>query len=286
MCTSIRRSLATLGGSGEGEQLAIRAQKYYQRAMGALQVDASPVDIRLGALLDLARFQMEQHGAGAGYSSFSICDLYITSILGPSAIPYSPLLPPAANILFRHLALNDVLRAVALNRRTLFSFQGGPSPYALPAILLDGEFIAGDNDFMRGVPVHLVLCIAAACNLAQDEATMEPGQFLGQATLIERAIEGWQSTSTMDGEEEEQLFHRATAEMWRHAALVHLRTTLFHLGPLHTSIRNSLKLIFTFGSRRYGVNSPLSIDVHGLPAGSVLERSFPWSVADPAELGV
>lgn len=161
---------------------------------------------------------MEQHGAGAGYSSYSICDLYITSILGPSPLPYSPLFPPAANIHFRQLALADILRAVALNRRTLFNYQGGSAPYTLPAILLDGEFIAGDRDFMRGVPVHLVLCMAATCNLAQDEVTMDPGQFLGQATVIERAIETWQATSALEGEEEDQLFHRATGEMWRHVS--------------------------------------------------------------------
>lgn len=175
--------------------------------------------------------QMEQHGAGAGYSSLSICDLYITSILGPSPLPYSPLLTPEANIHFRQFALADVLRAVALNRRSLFNFAGGAAPYTLPAILLDGDFISGDQDLMRGVPVHLALCIAAACNLAQDEATMDPGQFLGQATLIERAVEGWQATSSVESEEEEQLFHRATAEMWRH---------------VRTAQHSSLRLQLTF----------------------------------------
>lgn len=70
-----------------------------------------------------------------------------------------------------------------------------------------------------------------------------------------------------------------TNSLCSQAALIHLRTTLFHLGPLHTSIRHSLKLILSFGSRRYNTTSPLSAEVHGLPAGSVLERSMPWFVA-------
>lgn len=185
------------------------------------------------------------------------------------------------------------------NRRTFFNYHGASAPYSLPAILLEGELVGGDGAFMRGVPVFLVLAMAATCNLAQDEGTLDPGQFLDQATALERAIEGWQAPSGLFGVGGDDVVERATSEMWRHvrckfctsplyswltslaaqAALINLRTSLYHLGPLHTSIRHSLKQIILQGSQQPANSASLFYEAQTLPPGSVTERSVPWFLA-------
>lgn len=60
------------------------------------------------------------------------------------------------------------------------------------------------------------------------------------------------------------------------AALINLRTIVFHLGPLHTSIRTSVKQIISLGSSGTGTVGP--------PAEGVRERACPWFLASTVAL--
>jgi hypothetical protein len=162
---------------------------------------------------------MEQHGASAGYPAYSLIDLLLGNTLGPLPIPYTAHHSETNNLLLRYIALVDILRAIGSDRRTFFSYPD-PTPYSLPSILVDGEVINGDGEFMRGAPVFLLLAMAATCNLAQDEPLMDPTQFLEQAKTIEQAIEGWRWTGgSAFGKAEKDVFAEATREMWRHVSL-------------------------------------------------------------------
>ncbi|ORY80658.1 hypothetical protein BCR35DRAFT_304188 [Leucosporidium creatinivorum] len=275
MATSMRAKISPVEGTADG--LALRAQSYYQRAMEGLQAQPDlPMEVRLVALLDVAIFSMEQHGAAAGYPAYSLVDLLLGNVMGPLPIPYTALYSEHCNLLLRYFALVDILRAIGSDRRTFFSYPD-PTPYSLPSVLVEGELVDGEGEFMRGAPVFLLLTMAATCNLAQDEPLMDPTHFLEQAKTIERAIEGWRWTGgSVFGNDEKDGFLEATREMWRHAALINLRTIVFHLGPLHTSIRNSVKQIISLGSGGPGVV--------GLPAGGVRERACPWFLASTVAL--
>lgn len=60
------------------------------------------------------------------------------------------------------------------------------------------------------------------------------------------------------------------------AALINLRTIVFHLGPLHTSIRTSVKQVISLGS-----GGPGTV---GLPAEGVRERACPWFLVSTVAL--
>lgn len=161
---------------------------------------------------------MEQHGASAGYPAYSLIDLLLGNTMGPLPISYTALYSEDSNLLLRYFALVDIFRAIGSDRRTFFSYPD-PTPYSLPSILVDGEVINGEGEFMRGAPVFLLLAMAATCNLAQDEALMDPNHFLEQAKTIERAIEGWRWTEgSAFGNDEKDAFVEATREMWRHVS--------------------------------------------------------------------
>ncbi|ORY92871.1 fungal-specific transcription factor domain-domain-containing protein [Leucosporidium creatinivorum] len=176
----------------------------------------------------------------------------------------------------------DILRCLALTRRTLFDISSSAS---LPAFTLIGDVtIDQDKEFMRGVTPRFLFFIGRMCNLAMDEkeGLMTPAEVVACAEVLEREIIEWQPNKDQSEEHsaEDELERFATQEMWRHALLINLRQVLYHLGSLHTSIRTSLDSIITFGCASSSPSLPSSTPTTPLipESASYYEREIPWFI--------
>ncbi|ORY92852.1 fungal-specific transcription factor domain-domain-containing protein [Leucosporidium creatinivorum] len=260
-----------------------RSDSYHDQAMQMLM--SAPFEVQAGALFDLMIQRTEQYGPSAGYAIQELINALIVSHpqLGPHPIPFIPGAPGHLNYILQGFFVMDVLRSLALPRRTLFDISSSAS---LPAFTLIGDVtIDKDKEFMKGVKPMLFLFAGRMCNLAMDEkeGLMAPAEVVARAEVLEREIIEWQPSKDQSEERsaEDELECFATQEMWRHALLINLRQVLYHLGSLHTSIRTSVDSIIAFGCASPSPSSSSSASSTPLipDSSSYLERAVPWFIA-------
>ncbi|ORY72901.1 hypothetical protein BCR35DRAFT_307424 [Leucosporidium creatinivorum] len=270
--TFLQARLASSMSIGAQDRLLKLSEGYRHQAMQALA--SAPFEVQVLALFDIMMQQTEQHGVAAGYSIQSLIDTLIISqpSLGSNPPPFLPGALGTTNFLLRIIFFMDVFRAVALGRRTLFDFSHS-SP--LPTYsLFDGIVIDGRNHLMKGVDPALILFLARTSNLAVDfrERKGSPAVLQGAAELLENEIMAWEPSPAEDADSV------ATSQMWEEAILINLRQTIYRIGPLHPSIRTSLKRIISLGLGVLPPSPSLLSETTYAPLASV-ERALPWFFA-------
>ncbi|ORY80657.1 fungal-specific transcription factor domain-domain-containing protein [Leucosporidium creatinivorum] len=268
------------------KQTALKEQgkRWIQQAKQGLK-DA-PFDLKLLAGLDIMIHETEDKGAAAGYIVQDQLDSLVAAhpSLGPHPRPFLLGASGQTNFLLRGYACIDILRSFTLgDRRTFFDFSA-PQPF--PSFtLLDDVVVGSEAEFMLGVSPQLFLFAARMSSLAMDEeeGLVAPVELQARAEALETEIAGWQPADSAARANEDPL--RAleafkTREMWRHALLINLRQTLLHRGPLHPTIRRSLKHILSFGatlppSPTHHASSPNPTS----QASCFLGRALPWFIA-------
>lgn len=179
-------------------------------------------EVRLADLLLFS--QLEQHGAAAGYAILMLGDYFIQQQLGTRPSLDLLTLSGQATILLRCFACVDVVRCLALGgRKTLFDFTGAPgaTPKVDSGPQDPSELSSGMMSAVLGMPVGIVLSMAATCNLAVDEGTMDKETFLRQAREIERSIKEWRPVPISPEQAEDSIRVMdafVTHEMWRHVS--------------------------------------------------------------------
>lgn len=117
----------------------------------------------------------------------------------------------------------DAIRALSLgNRRTLFDFVGAPGASPLPSTEPDLSLVTSEAlSAIMGLPVGIILCIAATCNLAVEATNMPREVFLSKARAIEKSIKTWRPIAVTPEQAEDSIRVMdafVTHEMWRHVS--------------------------------------------------------------------
>ncbi|ORY92847.1 hypothetical protein BCR35DRAFT_298426 [Leucosporidium creatinivorum] len=260
-----------------------RSDSYYNQAMQTLM--SAPFEVQAGTLFDLMVYQTNQYGAAAGYAVQELVDALVTAHpqLGPHPIPFIAGAPGQVNFLLYGFFALDALRALAFGRRTFFDV---PSSGSLPPFTFVGDVtITMDRDILRGVTPHFFFFAARICNLAMDEKEGLLGSVQSRAAAekLEKEIIEWQPKLPMSKERSpsEELERFGTQEMWRQALLINLRQLLYHVGPLHPSIRASLKSIITLGCSPSAPSTAFPVEPPTLVPSNfaTAERAVPWFIA-------
>ncbi|ORY81283.1 fungal-specific transcription factor domain-domain-containing protein [Leucosporidium creatinivorum] len=282
--SSVRARKLPLTATRARSRLIAQAASFYGKALQDLEMGQYPLEAQLIASMDLSYHQNEIYGPSAYYSSLTLTDILISSALGPRPRPYSNAMHGVLNFLLRGHAYRDVMRSLALgNRSTLFDFSPPPTGGSpLPTFTVFGDItIEGDSTFMAGLPASMVVFLAEMCNLKQEEGGLGKAEIRRRAEELERRILEWKPLERALQEARlEELDSIATREMWRCAALINLRTTLYGLGALHTSLRQALKQLITFGIIPPDPSSlPLPSFSPRISPSAVMERAAPWFFA-------
>ncbi|KAM0746135.1 hypothetical protein T439DRAFT_360706 [Meredithblackwellia eburnea MCA 4105] len=273
-----------------------QSEHYFQQALGKLQTPI-PLEAQLVAVLDLQFHQHDQSGAAAAYAILLLGEFFVAEALGKRPKLDFHADSALSSVALRCFAYTDVLATVCLkHRRTVFDICDLPgdengsttqsrSTYDEDAVQT-GDFRL---DSHLGLPVGLLLCLAATSNLSVDMATMDPEVVKAKAAKIEREIRSWRPAPPAGGTLETSnslayLEDLRTSEMWRHAALIHLFQSVHQLGPLAPVLRHSLAQMLSLGQRNENDPRLMGDSEDSLWAGSV--RACPWFMAATVAIAV
>ncbi|GAA6064092.1 hypothetical protein JCM10212_003450 [Sporobolomyces blumeae] len=292
------------GGAGQAEKEATElAQKrllaqsdvYFQRAMEHLQKPI-PFEAKMVACLDMQAYQFDQFGAAAANAIVLLGEYFINEALGSQpALDLSSIRNPL-DVLLGAFAWTDCIRCICIpKRRTVFAFSNLPgeststaSASASSSGSLDpssSEPHTHSIETHLGLPVGLLLCIAATANLSAEMEALpdEVVKFKGDA--IEKAIREWRApamplasdpaTSGVSGsggpgqgmDSAAWIEKLATAEMWRYACILFLYQAVFRHGSLSIVVRSALSQILQLGARM--------LHNHPIQTSSLAAASFP-----------
>lgn len=220
-------STAADGASNEEQQARLLAQSnhYFQRALEHLQTPI-PLEAKMVAMLDLQTFQFDQFGAAAANAMLLLGEVWINEALGSQPTLDLSAMRDPANALLTAIACTDCLRCISIpGRRTIFSFPdlpGDPSNGTPSAVVSDVSAHKLNVDTHLGLPVGLLLCVAATTNLSCDMEALPDELVRVKADAIEAAIRGWRPPPPSPHELADPVsFHdkASTAEMWRYVRL-------------------------------------------------------------------
>lgn len=290
--------------SNEEQQAHLLAQSnhYFQRALEHLQTPI-PLEAKMVAMLDLQTFQFDQFGAAAANAMLLLGEVWINEALGSQPTLDLSAMRDPANALLTAIACTDCLRCISIpGRRTIFSFPdlpGDPSNGTPSAVVSDVSAHKLNVDTHLGLPVGLLLCVAATTNLSCDMEALPDELVRVKADAIEAAIRGWRPPPPSPHELADPVsFHdkASTAEMWRYvrlvsspshdcrpadaglrtqATLVFLYQAVHRRGPLNRVIREASQQIISIGSRMLQPNRPV-------PASQQQQQQRPASSAAPS----
>ncbi|KAK4705356.1 hypothetical protein P7C70_g845, partial [Phenoliferia sp. Uapishka_3] len=294
------------GGPEKQEELIKQSNSYFSEALLRLQSDI-PLEAQLVAVLDLQFHQHDQSGAAAvralllphclgscanvfvftsklkAYAILLIGEFFIKEARGPNPPLDLSSLSGVSNVALGCFAYTDVLASMCMkHRRTIFNIAGLPgddlsSPSTPPQL---AQRQTGDLrlDSHLGLPVGLLLCLAAISNLSVDMAGMDADLVRAKANKIEEAIRNWRLPPPLGGPLETSnsllwVEEVKTSEMWRQTALIHLFQSVHNLGPLAPVLRHSLSQMLALGHRPGATTDTED----SLWAGSL--RACPWFMA-------
>lgn len=206
----------------------------------------------------------------------------------------------------RAFAYTDVLHTVCIpRRRTLFAFASLPGDPSTPANApspISSDETDRAVEIHLGLPVGLLLCLAATSNLSAEMGAFPDEVVAAKAQAIEKAIRDWRplapdaaaladSTAYID--------ELSTAEMWRHVcrarsfasllrtltlpsiveqtSLLYLYQSVHHHGCLSLTVRSCLQQILQIGARV--MNAPKALHNADNYVSACATRSVPWFLA-------
>ncbi|GAA5904803.1 uncharacterized protein JCM6883_003912 [Sporobolomyces salmoneus] len=236
-------------------RLLAQSDKYFQAAMEHLQKPI-PFEAKLVATLDLQAYQFDQFGAAASNAILLLMEYFIHESLGSQPALDLSAIRSSVDVLYVAFAFTDAIRCICIpKRRTVFAFSNLPgetsasSPSTVLADVNTSETPSIETHL--GLPVGLLLCIAATANLSAEMEALpdEVVKFKGDA--IEKAIRSWRPTALDTGNNDSASYIEklATAEMWRHACILFLYQAVFRHGSLSLVVRSALQQILQIGAR-------------------------------------
>ncbi|GEM06487.1 cytoplasmic protein [Rhodotorula toruloides] len=275
------------GTSNVEQQAHLLAQSnhYFQRALEHLQTPI-PLEAKMIAMLDLQTFQFDQFGAAAANAMLLLGEVWINEALGSQPTLDLSAMRDPANALLTAIACTDCLCCISIpGRRTIFSFPdlpGDPSNDTPSAVVSDVSTHKLNVDTHLGLPLGLLLCVAATTNLSCDMEALPDELVRVKADAIEAAIRGWRPPPPLPHELADPVsFHdkASTAEMWRYATLVFLYQAVHRRGPLNRAIREASQQIISIGSRMLQPNRPIPSSHRAAPSAPPSAAASPSSAA-------
>ncbi|GAA5884226.1 hypothetical protein JCM3774_005082 [Rhodotorula dairenensis] len=253
-------------------RLLAQSNLYFQRAIEHLQAPI-PLEAKMVAVLDMQTYQFDQYGAAAANAILLLGEYFINEALGPQPLLDLSAIRDSANVLLTVVAWSDCIRCICIpRRRTLFAFSnlpGEPAPdgcsstssASASAVVDDVSSQPYDVSAHQGLPVGLMLCVAATANLACEMDALPDEVVKVKAHGIENAVREWkppppdaQDLADSAGYVEKV----STSEMWRHAVIVFLYQVVHRHGPLSRPIRDAVQQILQIGIRMLNHHSPVS----------------------------
>ncbi|GAA5950458.1 hypothetical protein JCM21900_004811 [Sporobolomyces salmonicolor] len=232
-------------------RLLAQSNTYFQRALEHIQTPI-PFEAKMVAVLDMQTYQFDQWGAAAANAIVLLGEYFVVEELGPQP----PLDLTTASPLLSTFAWTDAVRCICIpGRRTVFTFSnmpGDPSPTSPGTVLTDMSSSASDIQVHLGLPVGLMLCIAAIANFAFEMDALPEEVVKVKAEAIEKAVRGWRppvpdAQELADGTTFVEKV--STAEMWRHAIIIFLYQTVHQHACLSRVMREAMQQILQLGSR-------------------------------------
>ncbi|GAA5991835.1 hypothetical protein JCM10908_002228 [Rhodotorula pacifica] len=237
-------------------RLLAQSNLYFQRAIEHLQAPI-PLEAKMVAVLDMQTYQFDQYGAAAANAILLLGEYFINEALGPQPLLDLSAIRDSANVLLTVVAWSDCIRCICIpRRRTLFAFSNLPgepsSDSSSSAVVDDVTSQPYDVTAHQGLPVGLMLCVAATANLACEMDALPDEVVKVKAQGIENAVREWkppppdaQDLADSAGYVEKV----STSEMWRHAVIVFLYQVVHRHGPLSKPIRDAVQQILQIGVR-------------------------------------
>ncbi|KWU43276.1 hypothetical protein RHOSPDRAFT_35149 [Rhodotorula sp. JG-1b] len=246
-------------------RLLAQSNLYFQRAIEHLQAPI-PLEAKMVAVLDMQAYQFDQYGAAAANAILLLGEYFINEALGPQPLLDLSAIRDSANVLLTVVAWSDCIRCICIpRRRTLFAFSNLPGEPAhsnsssSSAVVDDVTSQPYDVNAHQGLPVGLMLCVAATANLACEMDALPDEVVRVKAQGIENAVREWkppppdaQDLADSAGYVEKV----STSEMWRHAVIVFLYQVVHRHGPLSKPIRDAVQQILQIGVRMLNHHSP------------------------------
>ncbi|KAG0658781.1 hypothetical protein C6P46_005646 [Rhodotorula mucilaginosa] len=268
-------------------RLLAQSNLYFQRAIEHLQAPI-PLEAKMVAVLDMQAYQFDQYGAAAANAILLLGEYFINEALGPQPLLDLSAIRDSANVLLTVVAWSDCIRCICIpRRRTLFAFSNLPGEPAhsnsssTSAVVDDVTSQPYDVNAHQGLPVGLMLCVAATANLACEMDALPDEVVRVKAQGIENAVREWkppppdaQDLADSAGYVEKV----STSEMWRHAVIVFLYQVVHRHGPLSKPIRDAVQQILQIGVRMLNHHSPRPPP----PASSLSSSSSSRAVSPPA----
>ncbi|GAA6007590.1 hypothetical protein JCM10207_006396 [Rhodosporidiobolus poonsookiae] len=231
-------------------RLLAQSNAYFQRALEHIQTPI-PFEAKMVSILDMQAFQFDQWGAAAANAIVLLGEYFVNEELGSQ--PNLDL--KTATVILSSFAWTDAIRTLCIpGRRTVFNFThlpGDPDPSQPTKLITDVSTIASEVQVHLGLPVGLMLCLAAIANLSAEMDALPDEVVRVKADAIEKAVRGWRSPvpDAQDLAEGAAFMEKlSTAEMWRWALIIFLYQAVHKHGSLSRVIRDSMQQILTVGS--------------------------------------
>ncbi|GAA5845139.1 hypothetical protein JCM9279_005449 [Rhodotorula babjevae] len=241
--------------SEQHAKLLAQSDHYFQKALEHLQTPI-PFEAKMVAVLDMQTYQFDQWGAAAANAILLLAELFINEALGSQpSIDLSDMRDPK-NVLLSAVAWSDCVRCICIpRRRTIFAFSGlpgEPSPTTPEAVVSDVSSHSNSIDAHLGLPLGLLLCVAATANLGAEMDALPDEVVRVKAAAIENAIREWKPAPPNIEDLADSAWYidkLSSAEMWRHAIIIFLYQVVHRHGPLSRVIREAMQQILQLGSR-------------------------------------
>ncbi|GAA5926150.1 hypothetical protein JCM3775_005217 [Rhodotorula graminis] len=241
--------------SEQHAKLLAQSDHYFQKALEHLQAPI-PFEAKMVAVLDMQTYQFDQWGAAAANAILLLAELFINEALGSQpAIDLSDMRDPK-NVLLSAVAWSDCVRCICIpRRRTIFAFSGlpgEPSATTPEAVVSDVSSHSNSIDAHLGLPLGLLLCVAATANLGAEMDALPDEVVRVKAAAIENAIREWKPAPPNIEDLADSAWYidkLSSAEMWRHAIIIFLYQVVHRHGPLSRVIREAMQQILQLGSR-------------------------------------
>ncbi|GAA5911593.1 hypothetical protein JCM8208_005685 [Rhodotorula glutinis] len=241
--------------SEQHAKLLAQSDHYFQKALEHLQAPI-PFEAKMVAVLDMQTYQFDQWGAAAANAILLLAELFINEALGSQpSIDLSDMRDPK-NVLLSAVAWSDCVRCICIpRRRTIFAFSGlpgEPSATTPEAVVSDVSSHSNSIDAHLGLPLGLLLCVAATANLGAEMDALPDEVVRVKAAAIENAIREWKPAPPNIEDLADSAWYidkLSSAEMWRHAIIVFLYQVVHRHGPLSRIIREAMQQILQLGSR-------------------------------------
>ncbi|GAA6057367.1 hypothetical protein JCM3770_005728 [Rhodotorula araucariae] len=269
--------------SAQHAKLLAQSDHYFQKALEHLQAPI-PLEAKLVAVLDMQSYQFDQWGAAAANAILLLGEYFINEALGSQpTIDFSDMRDPK-NVLLSAVAWSDCVRCICVpRRRTIFAFTGlpgEPSATTPEAVVSDVSAHSNSIDAHLGLPLGLLLCVAATANLGAEIDALPDEVVRVKAAAIENATREWKPAPPNIEDLADSAWYidkLSTAEMWRHAVIIFLYQAVHRHGPLSRVIRDAMQQILQLGSR--------VLQQYCAPVGSVPVRTTHAADAAPAAMG-